>query len=286
VAAFCFGFTQVLNRKSNQQVGAFRTAFGLLAVAEVVLIVLASVTGEAALLPAAPLWALACFAGAAFFHFGAGWTLLALSQQKVGVARTGALVSGAPLVGALVAASFLDEPLTPILLTGVLVVVIGVALLSLSGAGHQGGRWARPWYALIVAVLWGTSPLLIRLGLRGLDSPLLGLAVGIGATVVVYGAGLLAFRARLGTASTQQQKSARRWMLAGGITGASAIAAQWISFDLTTIAIALSVQQLAALVVVALVPLAFPEPAERLNLLLVGGAVAITGGTALVLLTG
>jgi drug/metabolite transporter (DMT)-like permease len=190
------------------------------------------------------------------------------------------------LVGALVAASFLDEPLTPILLIGVLVVVSGVALLSLSGAGHQGGRWARPWYALTVAVLWGTSPLLIRLGLRGLDSPLLGLAVGIGATVVVYGAGLLALRARLRAASDQQQRSARGWMLAGGITGASAIAAQWISFDLTTIAIALSVQQLAALVVVALVPLAFPDPAERLNLLLVGGAVAITGGTALVLLTG
>jgi drug/metabolite transporter (DMT)-like permease len=282
VAAFCFGFTQVLNRKSNQLVGAFRTAFGLLAVAELVLIALALATGEAARLPGAPLWALACFAGAAFFHFGAGWTLLALSQQKVGVARTGALVSGAPLVGALIAASFLDEPLTPVLLVGVLVVVTGVALLSLSGARHRGGRWARPWYALTVAVLWGTSPLLIRLGLRGLDSPLLGLAVGIGATVVVYGLGLLALRSRLGTAS--QPRAARRFMVAGGITGASAIAAQWISFDLTTIAIALSVQQLAALVVVALVPFAFPEPAERLNLLLVAGAVAITGGTGLVLL--
>ena len=49
-------------------------------------------------------------------------------------------------------------------------------------------------------------------------------------------------------------------MLVGGLTSAVAVSAQWISFDLTTIAIAITVQQLGALVAVALVPVMFKEP--------------------------
>ena len=48
-------------------------------------------------------------------------------------------------------------------------------------------------------------------------------------------------------------------MTLGGLVGALAIAAQWISFDRTSVAIAITVQQLAALVVVGLVPLRVPR---------------------------
>jgi len=285
VAALGFGVTQLLNRKSNQLVGAFRTAFGLLVVAELVLIAVSVVTGEISHLGTAPLWALACFSVATLFHFGGGWTLLALSQQKVGVARTGAVVSVAPLVGTLAAAVLLNEPLTILVLAGVVVVVGGVALLSLSGVANERGHWVRPWHALTVAFLWGTSPLLIRLGLTGLDSPVLGLTVGIGATVLIYWLGLHLQRRRLPEISPAAGFKARLWMLAGGITGAIAITAQWISFGLTTIAIALSVQQLAALVVVGVAPIVFNEPLERLNWLLIIGTLAILGGTTLVVLS-
>lgn len=284
VAAFGFGFTQILNRKSNQLAGAFRTAFGLLAVAELVLLAVATVTGEIRRLPTAPIWALGSFAAAAVLHFGGGWTLLALSQQKVGVARTGAVVALAPLVGTLAAGAVLNEPLTSVVLLGVLIGVVGVVLLSLSGAKAQTGGWPKPWHALIVAVLWGTSPLLTRLGLSGFNSPVLGLTVGIGVTALLYGLGLYLARHTLSEFATANRWRALLWMTAGGITGAIAITAQWISFGLTTIALALSVQQIATLLVVVLAPFAFREPFERLNLLLLIGTVAILGGTTLVVL--
>jgi DME family drug/metabolite transporter len=283
VAAVAFGVTQTLNRKSNQLIGPFRTAFGLLVVVEAALLVTSIVTGKIGLLFRAPAWALASFAIATLLHFGAGWTLLALSQERVGVARTGALVAAAPLVGAIAAAAILGEPLGPLTVVGVLVVVSGVAVLSLStrnpaDGGPQSPRF--PWHALTIAVLWGLSPILVRRGLEGLSDPILGLTFGLGVTVVLYGLGLTVTR-RWGPKINGR---GLMWTILGGLTGAVAISAQWISFDLTTIAISLSLQQMAVLVVVALAPLMFPEPIERVNALLLVGAAAMLTGTTLVVL--
>ena len=282
VAAVAFGVTQTLNRKSNQLIGPYRTAFGLLVVVEAALLAIVIVSGEIDRLVGAPVWALASFSVATLFHFGTGWTLLAVSQQRVGVARTGALVSAAPLVGAIAAALLLDEPLGLLTVVGVLVVVGGVALLSLSAYARTEGSRGRgvPWHALTVAGLWGLSPILIRRGLEGLPYPILGLTIGLGVTVVIYGLGLTVTR------SWGPRVPARglMWTVLGGLTGALAISAQWISFNLTTIAIALSLQQMAVLVVVALAPIMFREPIERLSSLLLVGTAAILVGTTLVVL--
>ncbi len=283
VAALGFGFVQAFNRKSNQIIDAFRTAFGLLAAVEVLLIARAVVTGEIGLVMAAPLAAVALFAAATFFHFVGGWTLLALSQQRIGVARTGALVSAAPLVGTLLAAPVLSEPLTLTILGGVVLAVMGVALISLSGRRNGAPVWVQPWLALTVAVIWGSSPMLIRLGLERFDHPVLGLTIGLGVSVPIYGLLLASVGA---SRPAPVPGSARRWMALGGGAGAIAVSAQWVSFDLTTIAIALTVQQLAALVVVGLVPLMFREPFERMNLMFAVGATAMLAGSVIVVLVG
>lgn len=284
VAALGFGFVQAFNRKSNQIVDAFRTVFGLLLFVEILLVVRAVVTGEIGLVLEAPPAAIAFFGTATFFHFVGGWTLLALSQQRIGVARTGALVSASPLVGTLLAAPVLDEPLTVPILGGVLLAVTGVALISLSG-GIRNGRsvWVQPWLALTVALIWGSSPMLIRLGLEHFDYPVLGLTIGLGMSVPLYGILLVA----TGVARrTRVPGLAKRWMMAGGVAGAIGVSGQWLSFGLTTVAIAITVHQLATLVVVALVPLMFKEPFERMNLVFAVGAAAMLAGSITVVLVG
>jgi drug/metabolite transporter (DMT)-like permease len=79
---------------------------------------------------------------------------------------------------------------------------------------------------------------------------------------------------------------ALKWMALGGLAGALAIAAQWISYDRTSVAIAITVQQLAALVVVGLVPFVFREPIERVTVRLIAGAITMLAGSALVVLAG
>lgn len=278
-AALGFGFVQVFNRKTNQMVDAFRTAFGLLLCVEVLLVARVIVAGELDLIATASLAAVGIFTLATFAHFMGGWTLLALSQQRIGVARTGALVSASPLVGTLLAAVFLDEPLTWAILGGVALAVAGVALISLSGGRSPAGGWARPWLALAVACIWGTSPTLIRFGLERFDHPVLGLTIGLAVSLVIFGVLLVGFGSWRGD---RVPPVAKRWMAAGGVAGALGVSSQWISFDLTTIAVAVTVQQLATLVVVALVPFMFKEPFERMNLMFVMGTVAMLAGSVVV----
>lgn len=280
IAALGFGITQVINRKANQRLDAFRTAFLMLVAVELLLLLRAAVTGELVQLGRVPAWAAVVFAAATLLHFGAGWTLMAASQQRVGVARTGALVSTAPLLGALMAALFLDEPLTPVIALGVFLVVTGVAVLSLSREAETSSRrWTMPWLGLAVGLIWGLTPSLIRLGLSGFDAPVLGLTIGLGLSLVVQGLVLTA------VGVWRQPRIAPRtylWMAAGGVSGALGITAQWISFDETTIAVAISLQQLAVLVVLGLVPLAFHEPMERISGLLLIGVGAVLAGNLLV----
>ena len=283
VAALGFGFTQAMNRKSNLIVGPFRTAFGLLVAVEILLIARTAATGEFALLSDAPIASLLAFCASAFIHYVMAWTLLALSQQQIGVARTGAVTSAAPLVGTILAAIFLDEALTVWTAVGVIAVVVGVALVSISRGSDETGRWAVPLFGLAVAVCWGVSPMFIRVGLRGIDAPVLGLTVGLGVSLVLHAAGMTATG---GWERPTWNRSALRWMVVGGFTGAIGISAQWISFGLTTIAIASTVQQLAVLVVVALAPLMFDAAFEKINATLISGTAAVLAGSAVVVLAG
>jgi drug/metabolite transporter (DMT)-like permease len=282
VAALGFGFTQTLNRKSNLLVGASRTAFGLLAAVEIILVIRMFVTGENRLLATAPLSALAAFTASAVIHYILGWTFLAMSQQQIGVARTGAVVSATPLVGTLLAAILLDEPLTGFIIIGVLATMGGVTLISLSRGDISGTRQVIPTFGLLVSLCWGSSPMFIRRGLEGLDAPVLGLTVGLGAALIIHAIMLTATGS---WSSTRFDRRALIWMALGGLTGAIGIGAQWVAFGLTTIAIAITVQQLAVLVVVALAPIMFRSAMERLNTTLFIGIAAVMLGSAMVVLS-
>jgi drug/metabolite transporter (DMT)-like permease len=281
VSAFGFGLTQILNRKSNVMVGAPRTAFGLLSAVEVILLGRLIVTGEYRLVAGAPLSALAAFVASGVIHYAIGWTLLAFSQDQVGVGPTGAIVSVTPLVASLLAVPILHEALTVWTLVGVVLAVAGVALVSLSRSQGR-AKPVFPGFALAVAVCWGSSPIFIRIGLNGLDAPVTGLTVGLGIALILHAVILTA----LGQWSGRRWDSgALRWMALGGLTGAVGIGAQWISYGLTTVAIASTVQQLAVLVVVGLAPVVFGSK-ERVNGLLVGGTAMLLTGAVLIVALG
>ena len=283
VAAVGFGFTQTMNRKANLLVGPFRAAFGLLVMVEVLLIIRTAIVGEFALLADAPISALAAFSTSAVIHYAVAWTLLAFSQQQIGVARTGAVTSAAPLVGTILAAIVLGESLTAWTAVGVVLVVVGVALVSVSRAAGVSERWVAPTFGLGVAICWGVSPMFIRRGLEHVDAPVLGLTIGLGVSLVIHAAmlTLLGLWKR-----TPGNPAARKWMFIGGFTGAIGIGAQWISFGLTTIAIAITVQQMAVLVVVILAPIMFDAAFERINLKLALGTAAVLAGSVAVVWAG
>jgi drug/metabolite transporter (DMT)-like permease len=125
-----FGLFQTFNRRAGRGMDAYRATFILLLVSAVLLIVASLATENVTLLSAAPLGALVSFGLAGLIHFFVGWTLLSVSQKKVGAARTGALVGATPLFASAIAALTLGEVLRLPTLLGIVLVVAGVYLVS------------------------------------------------------------------------------------------------------------------------------------------------------------
>jgi drug/metabolite transporter (DMT)-like permease len=129
-AAIGFGLFQALNRKAGQNMDAVRGTFILILVSSVLLIVVALITTEAGVLQTATLSAVFYFSLAGFIHFFIGWTLISISQNQIGAARTGAVLGTMPLFGLAIDILLYHEELKPAVLLGVGLVVAGVFIIS------------------------------------------------------------------------------------------------------------------------------------------------------------
>jgi len=130
VAGVGFGFFQAFNRKAGVGIDAYRGTFILLLISALILVAASIVQEDLGALASAPLSAYLNFAMAGLVHFFIGWTLISLSQNRVGAARTGALIGATPLFATAVAALTLGEYLDWWTIFGILLVVGGVYLVS------------------------------------------------------------------------------------------------------------------------------------------------------------
>lgn len=280
-AGLGFGLFQTVNRRTNQLLDAYRATFLTLLVGLLVLSVVVVLTQDLGELRRAPVTAHLGFAAAGIVHFFFGWTFLSLSQQRVGAARTGALVAAAPLFGTVAAAIALSEPVTLPMLSGVLLVTAGLVALSVRhGTGPTGT--AAPWFGLAAALSWGSSPLFIRWGLERLPVPLIGVTVGLLAAAVTYGIALVVAGRRHPRPAIPA--GSLRWVMAGGTLVAIAIAMQWTSYDLITIAAALTLMQIATPVVIVAAPIVVGTMVERPTFMMLVGAAAVMAGSTVVVL--
>ena len=166
---------------------------------------------------------------------------------------------------------------------GVVLVFAGLLVLSLRGRNASTAyEGSIPWFGLGSALMWGISPLFIRWGLEGFDSPLLGVTVGMGAATVAYGISLTVTRRWTGSGPIPRDN-----LIALGIAGvivAVAIFSQWMSFDLTSVAVAISLHQLHAPVVIVAAPIIVGRELERITPPVVIGAGLVVSGSVLVVL--
>lgn len=130
MAGVGFGVFQALNRKAGSRIDAYRGTFILLFISAVILAIASVATEDLNQLRTASLSAFFFFGMAGLIHFFAGWTLLSVSQQKIGAARTGAIVGASPLFAVVIAALTLGEFISLPTLLGVILVVGGVYLVS------------------------------------------------------------------------------------------------------------------------------------------------------------
>jgi drug/metabolite transporter, DME family len=285
VAGIGFGLFQSVNRAALRDMDAYASTFLQLLVSAVLLVAASLAGGDLGRLDAAPASAWWSFAAAGLVHFSVGWTLLNLSQQRLGAARTSPLLATVPLFGVMIAAVALREVPSALELAGVGLMVAGVYAIEAdrSGGWRDAGStmvWTASLFGLGTALCWAVSPILIRQGLRDLPSPLLGVTVGLVAATLAYGL-TLPLRGR----GLRFTREALAWKLAAGGLVAVSTWARWTSVALVPVAVVLALGLLSVPTVMAAAPALVGRQAERVTAPVLAGSALIVAG-ALVIGTG
>jgi drug/metabolite transporter, DME family len=283
VAGIGLGLFQSINRRAVLGMDVYQATFLQLLVSAVVLAAISLATQDLNLLRTAPPGALINFSLAGLIHFFVGWTFLNASQKRIGASRTSPLIATNPLFAALIAALTLREFPSPLAWVGILLIIGGVYGIS-NGADNAGGRaqdapamrWRDVLFGLSAACCWAISPIFTRAGLEGLPSPLLGVTVGLTASVLTYGVALLSQR-RLSAIAALPRDALFFKTVAGILAGVSTWN-RWIALDLAPVAVVLALALTSVPVVMFLSPLLSGRDRERVTSRVWLGAAFVVGG--------
>ncbi len=138
---------------------------------------------------------------------------------RLGAARAGAIMGSTPLFSVLFATVLFGEKITPLLILGVVLVVLGISVLSTEEGGGGKGKKARfrdIMFPLGASLLFGLSPNLRKWGLDALSYPLLGAAVTSSTSITTLL--ILSSILERGKRLTMDNRSLRYFLMAGLFT--------------------------------------------------------------------
>lgn len=277
-----FGLFQSVNARAVRQLeSVYASTFLQLLVATVVLGAVALAFEGVDSLGGASAWAITSFALAGLVHFFVGWTTLNFSQARIGAARTSPLLSTGPLFGLIFAAILTSQLPGWAALGGIALTIAGAYLVSVAGGGRR-AHLRDSGFALATAAAWGLSPIFTVEGLESLDSPLLGVTIGMLAATGAYGAFLLASRTPM--RDSLRARAAVSLKLLAGIIVALATWGRWIALDETEVGVVLALQLLSVPVVLFAAPIISGRHLEVVTPKIWAGAVLVVAGSLLLIL--
>jgi drug/metabolite transporter (DMT)-like permease len=276
-----FGLFQTLNIRAVRGMDPFASTFVQIAVAATALLVASAAGGGLGDLANAPSASLLYFAAAGVLHFVAGWTLLNISQKRIGAARTSPLLTTVPLFGIAVAAVTVGQLPAAVEWPAIALMVLGGYVVVSRGAGGRPTRLADALPALGCALCWALSPALTVRGLDGLGDPLVGLTLGLVVSVAGYALAFAASRRRLGLRTAGRSAVAVK-LVAGVLVGLSTWG-RWAALDRTTVAVVLALNLLSIPVVLVASPLVAGRAAEHVTGRVWAGAALVVSGSLLLI---
>lgn len=140
----------------------------------VILLAIAVASGQGAELVRAPLWVVLSLWASILIAMGIGDTCFFASMDSLGVTRALVLGMANPLLTTLVGIGFLGEPLTPLDIAGILLVVAGLTLI-VGGKGEgtadrHGSRRRGLRLVLLAAGAWALSAIIMKAPLQALPA--------------------------------------------------------------------------------------------------------------------
>ncbi|OGO18144.1 MAG: hypothetical protein A2Z14_13530 [Chloroflexi bacterium RBG_16_48_8] len=135
-------------------------------------------------------------------------------------------------------------------------------------------------YGLITALTWALSPIFIKKGLEDLDSPILGVTIGMVVSTVAYGILILLRRNHI----SKEPITLELWLnqsIAGVLTGFGTLF-RWIALDLAHIAVVVTLGRFNMVVVIVISAFMTGKYAEKMTWKVwLGAALVIAGAVIL-----
>ena len=276
-----FGLFQSLNRRAIRGIeDPWVSTFVQLAVATGVLVLASLLSEDLSRLGDASGEAIALFALVGVIHFVLGWLFLNVSQMRIGASRTAPLITLTPLFGVALAAVTLGELPSLGALVAIVPVVIGAWILAAGGAGGVAIE-RDSIFAFGTSFMWALSAVLTVEALEGLDSPLLGVTIGLLAATATLG-GVLAARGSLGTMRLIARNALGLKLLAAALV-AFATWFRLLALDVTAVAVVLAANQVTVPITLVLAPIMVGRHLEQAgSRVWLGGALVVAGVLALI----
>ncbi len=297
-----FGVFQTFNRRAVQGMDVFVATFLQLFVSAIVLLLATVLTVGSGTIRSLTSTAILYFSLAGALHFFIGWTFLNASQKTVGAARTTSLIGTTPVFAAFFAAITLSEIPTGISMIGIFIIVGGVYLVNAvklkretvvstaGGLALAGGSPAMEGkatglrslrFGMAAAICWSLSPTFIRFGLNEVPDPLLGVTVGMIASVLGY-AVILGVRGTRGTVGPVEM-DAMGYKLFAAVLVALATWSRWVALDLAPVAAVLALSLISVPIVNLLSPLVSGRDLESVTGQTWLGSGLIIGGSLILI---
>lgn len=297
-----FGVFQTFNRRAVQGMDVFVATFLQLFVSAIVLLLATVLTVGSGTTRSLTSTAILYFSLAGALHFFIGWTFLNASQKTVGAARTTSLIGTTPVFAAFFAAITLSEIPTVISMIGIFIIVGGVYLVNAvklkretvvstaGGIAVAGGSPAMEGkatglrslrFGMAAAICWSLSPTFIRFGLNEVPDPLLGVTVGMIASVLGY-AVILGVRGTRGTVGPVEM-DAMGYKLFAAVLVALATWSRWVALDLAPVAAVLALSLISVPIVNLLSPLVSGRDLESVTGQTWLGSGLIIGGSLILI---
>ncbi len=286
VSGIGFGIFQSLNRRAIRGIeDPYVSTFVQLAVATAILVVASLVSEDLSQLGDASAGTIAIFALAGVVHFVLGWLLLNVSQARIGASRTAPLITLTPLFGTVLAVLLRGELPSAGALAAIVPIMVGAWLLASRGSGGVAIE-RDSIFAFGTAFMWALSAVLTVEALEGLDSPLLGVTLGLLAATVALGGALVA-RGSLGTALRSIARNTLALKVAAAVLVAFATWFRLLALGEADVAVVLAANLVSVPVVLVLAPMMVGRHLEQADARIwLGGALVAGGILALIAIAG
>jgi uncharacterized membrane protein len=202
--------------------------------------------------------------------------VLFLGVDRIGVARSSALGSAAPLFAVTLAILFLGERPSAMLLIGVAAIVIGGALLSSRGAGEGGWRRSDMIWPLLAALGFGVRDTISRYGFAEPIHPLVAAAAATVSSLAVMATCALVRRRRLRLAT-----AGLGFLAVAGLAEGIAYLTMWRALAVASVSLVSPLVNSHSIFAVGLAAV-FLRDLEKVAWRLVVAAVLIVAGAAAV----